>query len=294
MTEQALPDFIVIGTMKSATSTLYWWLAGQPECFLAFPKETDFFSDDRRWKRGPSWYARQFDDAGDAELLGEASVSYTAPAACGKAADRMVGLVPGVRLVCVIREPLERLRSHYRHEVQRNREERPLREAVSEVGNDYVGRSLYFTCLEPYLNAFPRGQVCIVRFEDLVEPPHSGWTEVLRHVGIADRPAPGEAYNRAGDHDQWTPAMRFLKDRGLLRFSHVTRLPRPIRRIGRRVLMRSGPSFESRLEESRSEVPDAVAATIWEDLSRLETWLGRDEPFWPRPATAARLLNDLG
>lgn len=292
MADLALPDFIVIGTMKSATSSLYWWLADQPECFLAFPKETDFFSSERRWQRGLDWYACQFSGASDHQLLGEASVSYTSPRFSSASAERMAGVVPDARLVFLIRHPIDRLRSHYRHEVQRSRESRPLSEAVSEPGNAYVGHSLYYSCLEPYLKSFPREQICVVRFDDLVQPPHAGWAMVLRHVGVSDRPAPGMAYNRAGDHVRWTPAMRFLKDNGILRFSHVARLPRPVRRIGRRVLMRTGPAFESELDGSRADIPDSITGGIWEDLARLEAWLLSEEPLWPASSSAAPSLRD--
>jgi hypothetical protein len=48
------PDFVIIGAMKSATSTLYHWLGDQPECYLASPKETNFFAVERDWSKGPA------------------------------------------------------------------------------------------------------------------------------------------------------------------------------------------------------------------------------------------------
>ena len=55
-----LPDFIIIGAMKSGTSSLHGWLADQPECWLPALKEPNFFSDQPEWNKGLDWYAGLF------------------------------------------------------------------------------------------------------------------------------------------------------------------------------------------------------------------------------------------
>jgi hypothetical protein len=287
VTFSRLPDLVIIGTMKSATSSLYWWLSEQPECFLASPKEIDFFSDDSRWRRGPGWYGRLFDDAQEGQLLGEASVSYTSPDRSTVSAERMASLLPAARLLCVIRNPVDRLRSHFRHEVQRNRERRPFMEALRAPSNPYLAASRYFACLRPYLERFPPEQLCVIRFEDLVGGEQPGWADVLRSLGLPFRGSPGTAHNVTGDNRQWTPAMQRLHRMGVLRFSHVVRLPQPVRRLGGRVLMRDRAAYQHRLEDSHAPIPDEVTEPIWEDLSMLERGLGSAAPLWPRPTSDA-------
>ena len=249
------PDFIIIGAMKSATSSLYAWLQTQPRCFLAQPKEVNFFSFDRTWDNGPDWYTNLFADADPGDLLGEASVSYTFREDSERASARMADLVPRARLIYVVRQPVERLRSHYRHEVQRSRERRPLIEAISAEGNPYVETSRYFACLRPYIDRFPRDQIQIVRFEDLVENGSGAWHDVLRFLELPDVPAPGTAHNVTAENSQWSPLLRWLKDNGYWSFRRVARMPRPIRRVGHRLLMRDGKSSQERASRSRNRSP---------------------------------------
>ena len=72
-----LPDFIVIGAMKSATSTLHEQLAVQPGFFMSAEKEPNFFSNDENYAHGLAWYRSLFDNAASSDLCGESSTHYT-------------------------------------------------------------------------------------------------------------------------------------------------------------------------------------------------------------------------
>lgn len=278
-----LPDFIIIGTMKSATSSLYWWLQEQPGCFLASPKEIDFFSKPDRWRRGLEWYRGLFAEAPAERILGEASVSYTLPEFADEAASRIRSTLPDVRLLVTLRHPEERLRSHYRHEVQRGREQRPFIEAIRVPENPYLATSSYFSCLEPYLERFPRDQLCLVRFEDLVSEEGPGWDQTLRFLRLQPTQRPTTAHNVTDEHRQWSPMMRKLHRLGVFRFGAVLRLPAPIRRFGRHVLMRDGADYRRALEASRAvAIPEDVRNELWSDIAKLEAWLGPTTPRWPR------------
>jgi hypothetical protein len=274
------PDFIVIGTMKSGTTSLYEWLAQQPEVFLPSMKEPNYFSRDEVFHRGASWYGRLFAPASRGQLVGEASVSYTSPDRCEIAADRMVALVPRATLICLVREPIERLRSHYRHQVQRGREQRPFEEAILDPDAKYVAQSLYYKCLKPYIDRYPRDQICVVRMEDLSADPPLAWDQVLRHLGLALRPRPPGAYNVTGEKSGFTRVMLWLWESGLHR--PLMRLPRPLRRLGRHLLLRDDPQYQHLVEQSSRPVPKELVGLVREDVSRLEDWLERDTPLWDR------------
>jgi hypothetical protein len=285
-----LPDFVIIGAMKSATTSLYRWLADQPEIFLARPKETDFFTRDDRWARGATWYASLFEAAEDGQLLGEASVSYSSPQLCGLAASRMTSTIPAARLVCVLRHPLERIRSHYRHEVQRGRERRTMVEALRDPANPYVGHSRYFACLNPYLESFGRDQLCVVRFDDLTDGGQVAWREVISHLGLSYRTPPSQAYNVSDGKPQHTRVMAFMMRSGWLRSDLIAHVPSPIRRFGKRLVTRHGSGYRSLLESARAPMPPDVSREVWEDVARLEDRLGGVSPLWER----AEVLSDRG
>jgi hypothetical protein len=280
---ERLPDFIIIGTMKSGTTSLYEWLVRQPEVFLPATKEPNFFSRDEVFRRGTTWYGELFAPASEDQLAGEASVSYTSPDQCEIAADRMAALVPRGRLICLVRHPIDRLRSHYRHQVQRGRERRSFEEAIRDPKANYVAQSLYFRCLKPYIDRYPKEQICVVRMEDLSSDPPLAWKQVLEHLGLAVRPRPSGAYNVTGDKAGFTRVMLWLWESGLYRM--LMRLPRPLRGLGKPLLLRRDPRYGQLLKQSAGSVPSDLAHLIWEDISRLERWLERDTAFWDRVET---------
>jgi hypothetical protein len=266
--------------MKSGTTSLHEWLARQPEVFLPSMKEPNFFSRDEVYRRGTSWYGSLFAPASEGQLAGEASVSYTDPELCEIAATRMAALVPRARLVCLVRHPIDRLRSHYRHQVQRGRERRPFQEAILDPKAHYVAQSLYFRCLKPYIDRYPRDHICVVRMEDLSVDPPLAWNQVLGHLGLSLRPRPTGIYNVTGDKAGFTRVMLWLWESGFYR--PLMRLPRPVRGLGKPLLLRRGPGYRHFVKQSSESVPWEIARLMWEDVSRLERWLESDAAFWER------------
>ena len=274
-----LPDYVIVGIMKSGTTSLYQWLGQQRECVLAKEKEPDYFSRDEVWQRGIEWYSALFADAPDGTLTGEASTSYTKPSESSRlAARRMAQVVPDVRILCVLRHPVERLRSHYRHQLRRSRERRPLLQALRDPGNEYLALSRYHACLEPYLETFPREQICVVRFDDLVSESAPGWTAVLHHLGLSPRPAPATQHNTSAAKPQYTRAMLRLWSSGY--YDDLRRLvPRRVRRLAQPVLLREKDTT-GLFTASEEHLPEELVAPVWEDLAQLEQWLGVGEPLW--------------
>lgn len=285
-----LPDFIIVGAAKSGTTSLFAWLSEQPEIWSPQVKEPEFFSHERVWRRGVEWYGRMFAGAGTDRLCGEASTSYTKLSYSATAAERIAATIPDVRIVYVLRHPIERLRSHYRHEIQRGRERRPLAQALADPRNEYAGTSSYFARLEPYTRLLDRGQIQVVRFEDLVAPAGPGWSAIIAHLGLPDRPRPDGVYNVTADKLGFTRTMDRLWKLGLLR--PVKYVPGPVRRLGKRALTRSGSDYTAELDRSLAQIPEPVERGIWDDVGRLERWLGVDRPLWPQIGTAQGTADD--
>jgi len=72
-----LPNYLVIGAQKSATSSVCDLLAGHPEVFMTDPKEPYFFSHDEVWSKGLGWYESLFEGADGCPAVGEGSTTYT-------------------------------------------------------------------------------------------------------------------------------------------------------------------------------------------------------------------------
>jgi hypothetical protein len=205
-----LPDFLVIGAQKAGTTALYSYLREHPA--IAGPpwKEVSFF--DRHFWRGEAWYRGNFPNrlylrrmrarAGVEPIVGEASPSYVFHPL---APQRVVALVPDVRLVVLVRNPVDRALSHYHHEVALGREPLSFEEALEQEDArlkgelermrdpkyfshawwnfTYRSRGRYADQLERWLEIFPRERLLIVPSEDLLDRPAETYGQVLDFLG---------------------------------------------------------------------------------------------------------------
>lgn len=172
------PDFIIIGAMKCGTTTLAAQLGAQNGIFLTTPKEPNFFSDDRIYAKGKAWYADLFAQAAPEDLKGEASTHYTKLPTHPNTISRMLhtGLRP--RLIYLIRDPIDRIVSHYIHEWTMGVITCDVNTAI-ERHPELMSYSLYANQLMPWIDAFGVESLMVLTLEDMNRRPQ----EVLRQVG---------------------------------------------------------------------------------------------------------------
>lgn len=190
----ALPTFVVIGAMKCGTSALHRCLGAHPQVQISDPKELNFFFGSPagadggasasswhrgQWHRGMGWYAGQFDPG--VPVRGESSPGYTSPDH-PEVAARMASVVPDVRLVCLVRDPVERALSQYAHHRREGAERRPVGQALLDPDSQYVTRSRYADRLEPFLERFPATALLVVVQERLLADRRGQIRAVLGHV----------------------------------------------------------------------------------------------------------------
>lgn len=265
-----LPAFVIIGAMKAGSTSLFRWLGAHPDVRLPEEKEPNFFSRDANWRRGLTWYEGLF-PASEALLTGEASVHYTDPDAGARAARRLRAVLPGMKLIFLARDPVERLRSHYRHEVQRGREKRSLVSALRAGDSRYVRCSRYTVMLQPWLDAFPRTQLFTLCFESLVERAE-GWDETLAFLGLSSIPRPDRAHNVTAEKRGFSPVMRKLFELGAAKHEHL--VPTWAKQLVKPILFRTGRDYQKLLSSSNDPLPDAVTAELEEDYARFQSTIG--------------------
>ena len=180
-----LPNLVVIGAMKCATTSLHYYLGLHPEISMAAEKELHFFVAERNWPKGRAWYERQF--AGRAAVYGESSTTYARFPHYSGVAERMHDLLPGARLVYVVRDPVDRAVSHYVHEYAAGREDRPLAEALgAPSGNPYLDLSRYASQIEQYLPYYPRERILVLSAEDLGARRAETLRRVFAFLGVRE------------------------------------------------------------------------------------------------------------
>jgi len=179
-----LPTFLVIGAMKGGTTSLYYYLAEHPEIGMSRRKETDFFLKEHgNWDRGRDWYAQQFPD--DAPVRGECSPNYTKRHLFEGVPERITSVCPDVKLIYLVRDPIERAVSHYWGSCQRGREERSFEAAVADTAHsNYVLTSRYYMQLQPYLDRFDRKNLLVCTTERLRTDPPDILQQIYRFLGV--------------------------------------------------------------------------------------------------------------
>ncbi len=278
-TSVTLPTFIVIGAMKCGTTSLHYYLGLHPAIAVSRVKELNFFVAERNWGRGSAWYERQFPRA--APAVGEASPNYTAYPRFAGVPERMHSLVPDARLIYVVRDPVERIVSHYVHQVASGLERRPFAEAVTDPDrNDYVARSRYRLQLERYLRYYPPERILVLAAEDLRRDRAGTLGQVFAWLGVD----PGFESRR----------LRFelhAGERKRVRSATGQRLGRAVRTVLRRRLpLDLGWHAEELLVRPfsrpvpRPELPEALRSRLAEQLAPEAEWLrgfcGRDFEGW--------------
>jgi hypothetical protein len=183
------PDFLVIGAMKAATTSLYHYLSAHPDIYMATVKELDFFVASANWNRGVGWYEKQFEAAGDAAVAGEASTAYTKHPIVTGVPERIATVVPDCRMIYVLRDPVDRIRSHYQHRVAIGTERAPIEEAVI-ADPVYLACSRYASQIERYLECFPRERLLLLTSEQLRTERLETMRRVFGFLGVDEQVVP--------------------------------------------------------------------------------------------------------
>jgi hypothetical protein len=166
---KVVPDFLVIGAMKAASSTVCAYLEDHPEVFMVAGGEPEFFSRDEAWQRGPDWYATHFVARTNERLCGEGSNSYAFSGRYPHAAQRIASCCPEVKIIFMVRDPIARIASAWVQRRVNGRDIVPptLDEAVMQRADILVDQSLYWKQLSSFRKVIPDERIFIGFMEDM-------------------------------------------------------------------------------------------------------------------------------
>jgi len=232
-----LPDFIVFGAAKSGTTSLYGALGDHPfiepcvadDAQFGNTKEVRYF--DYNYSRGRDWYRSHFPlessrrafeiENGRPFLTGEGSPSYISNL---WAPGRIRKMLPDVKLIAVLRNPVDRAYSHFRYSQRAGddecesfaeaveREEERLRAELGRMAADptynsmkfgswsYLARSRYAEQLERWLALFPREQFLFLKAEELSEDPQQTLVTTYAFLGLPPHRAEVDRLNVSPEH----------------------------------------------------------------------------------------------
>lgn len=192
------PKFIIIGSQRCGTTSLYTYLAQHPQILTPIKKEMDFFS--WHFDRGIDWYLAHFPamPPGEYFVTGEASPSYFD---CREASERLYSACPEAKLIVLLRNPVDRAISHFYRLKGLNWEGRSLDRAINdeierlaqnpeyiigeEPGN-YLARGRYVEFIQNWLAFFPKEQLLILKSEDFYADVAATVQQVLAFLDLPE------------------------------------------------------------------------------------------------------------
>ncbi|TMK18557.1 MAG: sulfotransferase domain-containing protein [Actinobacteria bacterium] len=274
-----LPNFLIVGAPRCATTSLATYLAGHPEIHIAPVKEVHYF--DLRFDRGLDWYRGQFDRATGKRLVGEASPNYMYS---DESLRRMYDLLPDAKLIAILRDPVARAYSAYWFRTGLRPDGLSFEETLDEeLKPGYVPKfrrpgvltaSWYLPALERICRFYPRESLQVMLLEDLKRDPDGEFASLCRFLGVDDTVKPaslGRQVNR-------THRIRSLRlYRTMVRTQAWRRLP-----------FHLGSTID-RWNQADFDYPPIDPATkqrlreyFGEHNAALARWLDRDLSMWER------------
>lgn len=280
-----LPNFLVIGAMKAGTTSLYHYLKGHPQVFVPAYKAPEFFVAESNLRRGVDWYRKQFVGAGDAIAVGEVANAYAKYPKFDGVPERIAAHLPEARLIYVVRDPIDRILSHYRTRFAEGTERLPLEEAVFS-NPIYLDYSRYAMQIEQYLKHISREQLLIITADGLRNDRQRTVQHVYEFLGV-DRDLVPEELNQefyqTKDRAVRSPIPLWLR-KGLKRYVPIAKRFKELenntlRRLNqlRRVEHSQPPTQAIKVP---AEVREKLVAELTDDVVRLRDFLDADFDGW--------------
>jgi len=274
-----LPNFLVIGAAKGGTTSLYQYLRQHLDIYMSPMKEPNYFTEEdqlfgKESVRSRSEYERLFDGVRDEHAIGEATARYLN--AIG-GVGRIHADLPGVRLIATLRQPAERGYSAYLMRFTDSLEWTSA-EDVLQPGNYQFESGLYYAKLRRYFDTFPREQIKVILFDDLIARPQETVRSLFSFLGVD----PDFAVNTSVSYNT-TLSPRFVR---LTRLFNAT-----AKAYARLFPWASGTGLGTRLRplllRKRSPIPPALWRRLTDqyrdDIIATGELIGRDLSHWLTP-----------
>lgn len=283
---QQVPDFICLGVPRGGTTWLDENLRLHPDIFLA-EKEIHFFTPkggkDFYRDHGYDWYFSYFDGSPDNATTGEVAIHYLSS---DVARDRISRDYPEMRLIAMLRNPVERFNSIYEFLAGRREFYGSLREFAEDWrGKNQLRTGLYADQLRKWQEASPSSEYCVILQDDIKSDPEDVYKRVCRFVGVDESFVPDTVANRVNEPKAFRSAIVrnvYRKTAIWLSYYRVDWLRGPIKASGL-------PKFVEKLNKGKEyRVPLCEEDRRWlvdyyrSDIEELERLLDRDLSAWKK------------
>ena len=281
-----IPSFFIIGPPRTGTTWLHDVLS--KHALLPSPsKETRFF--DTHFHRGLEWYRAHFARHTDNRPVGEIAPTYFASS---DARERIAVTAPQARVVCIFRNPVDRIVSLYRIKRAYGMIPWTFEQAIVR-DPELISSGLYATHLKAWLNAIGPERVLATVYDDLRDQPQAFINVLTQFVGISPFLLTTSQIRRVHGSESMTQPRSYYRARtanAVADWFKAQRLDRVVATLKnsplRRFVLGGGQAF--------ADIPDDVSSTLCDvfrpEVEELELLLNRDLTSWKTVDAGIRAL----
>jgi sulfotransferase family protein len=190
MDNTALPNFLIIGVEKGGTTWLHTQLKKHPDIFLPNTKEVHFFNKYNSnfvaydyYKYGLNWYRRFFKGYNGQKAIGEVTPMYICDA---EAPLRIKATLPGVKLIVMLRNPVQRAYSHYWMAKHKNHIALSFKKVIEQEEPRFIQRGLYYKQLKIYYELFHSHQIMVLFYDEVFKSPDYWLSQICKFLEVTD------------------------------------------------------------------------------------------------------------
>lgn len=291
-----LPNFLIIGSAKSGTTSIAQYLNQHPQIYISPIKEPFFFSfqEEKIDFCGPGdhlslrlavnnleSYEKLFDGVSSETSIGEASTSYLYTP---QAAKRIYNRLPNVKLIAVLRHPVDKAYSSFLHQLREGYEpltdfSEALRQENRRIQSNwmyfwhYRNNGFYYSKLKRYYDLFPREQIKVYLYDDFRKNPYEFIKNILNFLDVDGSFVPDLSvkYNISG-----IPRSRLfynlITKNKFVKKSCKLLVPRSFRQKVR--------SYSLAKPELPEDLRQSLLSQYQEDIVKLQNLIRRDLSLW--------------
>ncbi|REJ83064.1 MAG: sulfotransferase [Bacteroidetes bacterium] len=294
------PDFLIAGTARAGTTSLYYYLKQHPEIFLPKVKEPCFYTFANQkisYRKGkfafavtnPEKYSRLYSAAQSGQIKGDLSTPYL------YLHERTISNIKRyhpspdqLKIVIILRNPADRAFSQYMWKRRDGREELEFEEALNEEENRmklgfsfdyfYRDRGLYYNQVKAYLENF--SQVRIFLLDDFKKDTTGMMKELCRFIGVSNEfEFKMEKERNAGYEPRWNLLGRIVTAESKLKFHILNHIPENLK-SGIRNQLDKWNSISNQKAQMKIETRQRLTEFYTEDMKKLQKLIGRDLSDW--------------
>jgi hypothetical protein len=273
---RSLPSFFIVGPPRTGTTWLYEVL--KRRAILPSPtKETRFF--DQHFQRGLNWYLAHFPASREKYVMGEVAPTYFVSSA---ARERIPELIPSAKIVCIFRNPIERVLSLYKLKRAYGMVPWSLEQALHN-DPELIESGRYATHFKLWRAALGKQQVLAMIYEDVRRDPQAYLNTITDFIGVPRMALSSFEVRLTHDSEGWTHPRSYFLTRAandLAEWFKAERMDRILAAVKRRIFLKALLGSGRRFEPVPPEFVTKLQEVFRSEIEELESLLNREFPAW--------------